>query len=667
MQLHVHGLSNHNERLEAASMQHQTFWADTSDTQILWWTDHREAYLQLKTSKFSFKNGVYDSTTLRINNVIGNKNVPTYWQGYKNGGQTKLFLTDSSFTLQLKSNSITNDYQYFKISPRVESGLLKGNRDFVRPLPSRPIVSLDLKPTGLTHLFNSQVQLIIYLSTHHYNGQQIKQSITYNFIINTFPFSRTLIDSSNIIVNIPVANKINNHVNLDLQLDASFLKDGLDNNVTDWSFKVQSRKNKLVNAKFSNITFYSEDTSEYSQYLQYKSFADYYTAQSNVTEYIGIEVATNEGTHLNGYLPDSSTNRQMLYYNGAGNNLDTFSSLIHQSGGITSYNHPFGFNGTLNSDSLQDYETDTLALHLINNSAHDATLLEVGYVDRGGADLNHHLKLWDILTANRLYLYGDGVNDNHGGNWYIERNRYSSWVWATDSSALSLIEGIKSGKMYFGDLMRFKGRFMFYVDSFEMGKRIPAVNDSGKVSIVMDSILLNSKFRLTQGLLNDNIQVTYLHNRTLFNINNPPFLDFTQPCFVRVEVTDANGKPYLFSNPVVFTEGTETKNKTAKNPSQYENEKTIENYPSNEQDTWDGEFCIYPNPTSGFISLYTQNKFINPLKIDVLNALGMVVKSIYIENPDQNISLDFSDLTSGIYLINLSSDSFKQPLKLIIK
>ena len=54
-----------------------------------------------------------------------------------------------------------------------------------------------------------------------------------------------------------------------------------------------------------------------------------------------------------------------------------------------------------------------------NPAALGADLLEVGYKQRAGVDLSHHLALWDIMSRNAVLLTGNGVSDDHNGNnWY---------------------------------------------------------------------------------------------------------------------------------------------------------------------------------------------------------------------------------------------------------
>ena len=74
----------------------------------------------------------------------------------------------------------------------------------------------------------------------------------------------------------------------------------------------------------------------------------------------------------------------------------------------------------------------------------------------------------------------------------------------------------------------------------------------------------------------------------------------------------------------------------------------------------------YPNPTSGFIFVTIGNSLNNEaLYIDILDVTGRALKTLNIEN--SFLSLDLSDLSSGIYFLKVSNNNSKlKILKLTI-
>ena len=201
------------------------------------------------------------------------------------------------------------------------------------------------------------------------------------------------------------------------------------------------------------------------------------------------------------------------------------------------------------------------ALEIIGNQGYGAGILEVGYMRRA-LPLEAHLALWDYLTVSGLFLYGNGTSDSHGGIWYegLHGNWFQTWVWATDSSAGALLEGMKSGRMYFGDNSQWDGEFDFWVGSYEAGMRVGTVEGELPVRFRLDPHPDNCSVRLVQALLEtERMNVRYIH-RGIPLEGDPPFLvQVDRPCFIRLEVygNDRSAEedvPLVFSNPIVFSD-----------------------------------------------------------------------------------------------------------------
>ena len=78
------------------------------------------------------------------------------------------------------------------------------------------------------------------------------------------------------------------------------------------------------------------------------------------------------------------------------------------------------------------------------------------------------------------------------------------------------------------------------------------------------------------------------------------------------------------------------------------------------------EIALYPNPTSGNVTLEIAQG--GTYTIDVLNLVGQVVYTEQVSiNGGEKLNRDFSNLNKGVYLINLSSEGFSKTSKLTIK
>lgn len=73
---------------------------------------------------------------------------------------------------------------------------------------------------------------------------------------------------------------------------------------------------------------------------------------------------------------------------------------------------------------------------------------------------------------------------------------------------------------------------------------------------------------------------------------------------------------------------------------------------------------IYPNPASYIVNLKIQNSNNELLKLNIYNALGILVKTLSISKKENQVNV--SDLTNGIYFTTVSFDNFTAKQKLVI-
>ena len=82
--------------------------------------------------------------------------------------------------------------------------------------------------------------------------------------------------------------------------------------------------------------------------------------------------------------------------------------------------------------------------------------------------------------------------------------------------------------------------------------------------------------------------------------------------------------------------------------------------------SYNDEIIIYPNPASEKINIKLKNDQLSYNNISIINSLGQVVKTQK-SNSEIDVNIDVKDLPSGLYLLNINSDSSTSVKKLIIE
>jgi hypothetical protein len=225
---------------------------------------------------------------------------------------------------------------------------------------------------------------------------------------------------------------------------------------------------------------------------------------------------------------------------------------VHELGGLVSYNHPFG---TEFEEAGRKRSNEEMLEALLATRADGADILEVGYRDRGGATLADHLWLWDQAALGGLRLVGTGVSDSHGGKdnrWRGTANNFVSWIWAAEPTKARFIEGLRRGRVFFGDLERFDGELDIVAeDGSRMGATVASGKQVTRVQLIAlglegsESIVVVEAGRRTS---------TYPAQREDFRLWHKLRLPEEGGTFVRFEVHDDSGA-IACSNPVYFEKG----------------------------------------------------------------------------------------------------------------
>lgn len=174
-------------------------------------------------------------------------------------------------------------------------------------------------------------------------------------------------------------------------------------------------------------------------------------AASGLTEHVGLELSYS--LHMNAFLPEIELPDFERFPHG----MEPSQAVrwAHERGGLIAYNHVFGAG-----DDPEDDVKEALAGRgdlVVEERAFGADLLEVGYPLRV-LPLADHLAVWDRLSTAGVVITGIGTSDSHDPReGWKDGNNFVSWIWARSPGAPDLIEGLRCGRVFFGDPASFSG------------------------------------------------------------------------------------------------------------------------------------------------------------------------------------------------------------------
>ena len=245
---------------------------------------------------------------------------------------------------------------------------------------------------------------------------------------------------------------------------------------------------------------------------------------------------------------------------------DTVVPAIHASGGLASYNHPYGYGDPKElAQSAQNALLAKVAAKLLpsggNPAALGADLLEVGYRLRQGVDINYHIALWDVMSRNAVFLTGNGVSDDHfGTNWYGLYNNWVTWAWADSTGLTDLLAALAAGRSWCGSLSGFTGTLDMLVDgSVPMGAVSVSSLTSRQLVAVATGLPAGSKLQVLQGAVDYAGQSGLAANTAVIGSYLASIvtggaitqtIDTAASSFLRTQVVSPAGVILATSNPV---------------------------------------------------------------------------------------------------------------------
>ena len=153
---------------------------------------------------------------------------------------------------------------------------------------------------------------------------------------------------------------------------------------------------------------------------------------------------------------------------------DELVAMILAGRGMPIANHPFGTDSKRMTDAQAATESRAYVADMLDSPANARVQgLEVFYRQRGGASLDHHLRLFRLAVANGLVVTATGASDNHWGradSWIEEQNHFITSIWADDVGEESLLDAQRRGRTYCSELGNFDGQLDLSLDGDLMGQ-----------------------------------------------------------------------------------------------------------------------------------------------------------------------------------------------------
>jgi hypothetical protein len=571
MAMHIH--SSFSE--QTGSMASQLYQAATNSVDVLWWTDH-----DFRMDNVHYRDVVHFTSLTKEKGGPGQGGAWDWQQvqsgpvGYQSGGgivQQPASPNDPaphgslSLTAQSRSNQTAKYGFYANSTP--------ARMNYRDNLTGQSLL-IDVLLDGGWSARDGYLELLIVTSYHQASGGRPagSYSLSYRFVPPGTPAGRVAQGTQGVIT-IPVQPEGGGNSWFTAAMtpasDIAALWPDLDyRDFALWELTLNAASNgQPVHGYFDYLRFDRSISGETS-FQQQASMMAALAPQYPVTQQQGLEVSW-QMPHVNWFggqvtVPSYGAPSEKAYKNYLEN---TFVPQVHASGGLVSYNHPFGvaFGGNQLPVSKQNRMLQRVAGEMLpapgSPAAVGADLLEVGYVLRQGVDLAHHVGLWDIMSRNAVFLTGNGTSDDHyGRNWRQLRNNWITWAWAASENLSDLLAAMASGRVWCGSMTDYQGSLDLMVDEIcPMGSASVSGVNSRQLTASVTGAPSYGSLQVLQGDV-DYAGVQGLESNVRLIGNYPSgqlrggtvtqAVDTSTSSFVRTQVLDATGSVVALSNPV---------------------------------------------------------------------------------------------------------------------
>lgn len=566
--LHLHGWSNHSGSSQPASISWLTHQYAAAGVEFLWWTDHSDIYFHRVVD--------FTVTPMGVASVG-----PGLWTigtwGPRAGGRAFVRSAQAPFVDSLSGrvdvpipvgDSSQRDTVELFFGQITANGVRRATFGVLaRPLVGQPEFTMTVWTLDRTPRF-PDTQVLVPLAWHPGRAGGSRQVLQYS-----------IEDSANASVaaredTLELRRGWFGHdsgvVTLRPAVDATILPDGIDNTTDEYRIRfIVTRMQAARSVSFTLPKVVNSASTATVQMTPATEFAHAAAKKYGVTAIWGLEVGpqagaiqdtrwyrvSGAGTHLALYLPQDASAALEASLTGT---AAAYSALAQSLGGLTSIAHPFGTSivAPVAAEAQQLDEARQLGAFLVQNGAWGASLIEVGYLHRGGVALRAHLHLLDYLWASGLQVCGVGVTDSHGGPLVADAKpgregqyNFVTWIGGVDrvATGAELIHALRACNLSFGNPFYTRGGMWISVARDSLGRQILSL-DAGGVSPSADLFLYEAEVDST-GRGHDPVYRAY--GRTVSRSQNAA-VGGCREGFARIEAW-VGTRPLAFSNVVRLT------------------------------------------------------------------------------------------------------------------
>ncbi|MFN7950774.1 MAG: hypothetical protein U0610_03530 [bacterium] len=566
VQLHVHGSFSEG----VGSIDSHSFEASDVGADVIWWSDHDFRITSYRhASIYDFEDweeplgkdepwGTPELVEPRVSKGLLRRPMGALTNGSEE--LTSDAADDGARSLRVRGTGDAPEFATRLIPLFAARGLVK------RPLASDVVLDLSIRPESAGADARAVVDIALSEHAPHEGGGIAQHYLRYFVSDGEVPPARV---GNTYYVPLRCAPGAWCRVSLPVTRDASAgfpWVVGEDNSLVSVAFGVEARRGATAAALFDRFRIRQALSGEAAFAKQREVIGTVAKRYPRLVEHQGLELSYSS-RHLNVLSADP----RLVDYDAllgsddlrALNDLDIriatrgrlterIAQAAHRAGTLLSYNHMFGgsFEG-----AEPNTRREALLARLLENRLYGAELLEVGYRDRGGHDLADHLWVWDELAKHGSLPVGIGVSDSHGGErqrWRTGANNFLSWIYATSPDRADLVVGLAAGRVYFGDLVRFRGTLdLTSATGFRMGQIVVTdATEQGVRAIVDGAVEGDSIAFVESGRTSATTPVTAPPRAA---VERTVALASGEPVAVRFELRDSAGEPKVLSNPIVFT------------------------------------------------------------------------------------------------------------------
>jgi len=567
VQLHLHG--SFSEGL--ASIDSQSFEATDVGLDAIWWSDHDWRITGYHVySRFSFEEGPAEADRAGSWVLTGERFEAKFQPAFRNVERRTWATGDVALTRERAFDG-EQSYQITaaSLSPELKdyvAGLVAPLPGFRRPLASGLTLRVALWPEGLGE--DGRVWVEARLSEHAPRPEQGLEELGPVYVRYVLGTGAGEPYREGDVLWVPldhVEREWNQYV-LPLSRDAAegfpFLVAG-DDSLTALNVGVSVRNEQAATVFVDALQIDAETRGE-AMFPRQREVIDAVAAgHANLVQLQGVEVS-----YLHPHLNEFSVDTRLLDYDELAEDSGLLNAArevdeaelapyyarraverAHARGGLISFNH---FLGTDPEGREATQTREELLAELLANELYGADLVEVGYRDRAGHGLRDHLWVWDQLALQGgLRPVGVGVSDHHGGplRWRTMENNFVSWVLAPSRSKADLIEGLRAGRVFFGDITHFDGTLELSTDGgSRMGQIVVTDRDAVELDIAVDGLVPTDRVIVVEsGELARFLDVEAESFRSTQHLALPP-----GPSFVRIECLARKGDEKVYSNAIHF-------------------------------------------------------------------------------------------------------------------